>query len=156
VSTRELSNKTKNSLLVLMHAIFRHDVKLYDLPVSPLASVDRFRVRSSGDIQVFSPEEVWSLVRAAASDTDAAIQTNSCVHRPAPRRAARPALWDVDFAESTIRVRASYAAGHVTTPKSGRSAPCRWLRRSRAPSGGSEAFGPESPQIAADDRTDLA
>ena len=54
---RELSNKTKNNLLVLMHAIFRHAVKLYDLPANPLASVDRFRVRSSGDIQVFSPKK---------------------------------------------------------------------------------------------------
>ena len=70
---RELSNKTKNNLLVLMHAIFSQAVKLYDLPANPLASVDRLRVRTSGDIQVFSPEESWNLVGAAASETDAAI-----------------------------------------------------------------------------------
>ena len=52
---RELSNKTKNNLLVLMHAIFRRAVKLYGLSANPVANVDRFRVRSSGDIQVFSP-----------------------------------------------------------------------------------------------------
>ena len=63
---RELSNKTKNNLLVLMHAIFRRAVKLYGLPANPVASVDRFRVRSSGDIQVFSPEEVWTLVAPRA------------------------------------------------------------------------------------------
>jgi hypothetical protein len=28
-----------------------------------LVSVDRYRVRASGDIEVFSPEEVWALVR---------------------------------------------------------------------------------------------
>jgi hypothetical protein len=40
-------------------AIFRRALKLYDLPGNPVAEVDRFRVRSSGDIQVFSPEEIW-------------------------------------------------------------------------------------------------
>jgi integrase len=69
---RELSNKTKNNLLVLMHAIFRRAVKLYGLAANPVANVDRFRVRSSGDIQVFSPKEVWSLVLAAGSEADAA------------------------------------------------------------------------------------
>jgi integrase len=117
---RELSNKTKNNLLVLMHAIFRHAVKLYGLPANPVASVDRFRVRSSGDIQVFSPEEVWALVRAAKSEADAAIFLTAAF--TGLRRGEVLALrWrDVDFAGSTIRVRASYAAGHLTTPKSGK------------------------------------
>ena len=117
---RDLSNKTKNNLLVLMHAIFRHAVKLYDLPGNPLTSVDRFRVRNSGDIQVFSPEEVWALVRAASSETDAAIYLTAAF--TGLRRGELLALrWrDVDFAGSTIRVRASYAAGQLTTPKSGK------------------------------------
>ena len=117
---RELSNKTKNNLLVLMHAIFRRAVKLYGLPRNPVANVDRFRVRSSGDIQVFSPEEVWSLVRAAGSEIDAAIFLTAAF--TGLRRGELLGLrWrDVDFAGSTIRVRASYAAGQLTTPKSGK------------------------------------
>jgi integrase len=117
---RELSNKTKNNLLVLMHAIFRHAVKVYGLPANPVASVDRFRVRSSGDIQVFSPEEVWALVRAAGSEADAAIFLTAAF--TGLRRGELLGLrWrDVDFAGSTIRVRASYAAGKLTTPKSGK------------------------------------
>ena len=117
---RELSNKTKNNLLVLMHAIFRRAVKLYGLPANPVASVDRFRVRSSGDIQVFSPEEVWSLVRAAGSEADAVIFLTAAF--TGLRRGELLGLrWrDVDFAGSTVRVRASYAAGHLTTPKSGK------------------------------------
>jgi integrase len=117
---RALSNKTKNNLLVLMHAIFRRAVKLYGLPVNPVANVDRFRVRTSGDIQVFSPEEVWALVRAAASEVDAAIFLTAAF--TGLRRGEVLALrWrDVDFAGSTIRVRASYAAGRLTTPKSGK------------------------------------
>ena len=117
---RALSNKTKNNLLVLMHAIFRRAVKLYALQANPVASVDRFRVRSSGDIQVFSPEEVWSLVRAAGSEADAAIFLTAAF--TGLRRGELLGLrWrDVDFTGSTIRVRASYAAGRLTTPKSGK------------------------------------
>ena len=69
---RELSNKTKNNLLVLLHAIFRHALKLYDLPGTPWPTSTASGSRS-GDIQVFSPEEIWSLVRAASSETDGAI-----------------------------------------------------------------------------------
>ena len=117
---RELSNKTKNNLLVLMHAIFRRAVAPLGLPANPVASVDRFRVRSSGDIQVFSPEEVWALVRAAGSESDAAIFLTAAF--TGLRRGEILGLrWrDVDFAGSTIRVRASYAAGKLTTPKSGK------------------------------------
>jgi integrase len=38
-----------------------------------VASVEKYRPRSSGDIDVFSPEEVLALVRAAGSEQDAAI-----------------------------------------------------------------------------------
>jgi integrase len=116
---RPLSNKTKNNLLVLMHAIFRRAVKLYGLPANPIAEIDRFRVKPSGDIQVFSTEDIWALVRAAASETDAAIFLTAAF--TGLRRGELLALrWrDVDFAGSTIRVRASYAAGQITTPKSG-------------------------------------
>ena len=116
----ELSNKSKNHLLVLLHGIFRRAVKLHGLSTNPVDSVDRFRVRSSGDIQVFSPEEVWSLVRAGASETDSAIFLTAAF--TGLRRGELLGLrWrDVDFAGSTIRVRASYAAGYLTTPKSGK------------------------------------
>ena len=85
-----------------------------------MASVDRFRVRSSGDIEVFSPEEVWALVRAAAPRRTRAIFLTAAF--TGLRRGELLGLrWrDVDFTGSTIRVRASYAAGQLTTPKSGK------------------------------------
>ena len=69
---------------------------------------------------MFSPEEIWSLVRAAGSEADAAIFLTAAF--TGLRRGELLALrWrDVDFTGSTIRVRASYAAGHLTTPKSGK------------------------------------
>lgn len=116
----DISNKTKNEQLVLMHAIMRRAVKVWRLPRNPVANVDRFRTRRSGDIEVFSPEEVWALVRAAASEMDAAIYLTAAF--TGLRRGEVLALrWrDVDFTGSVIRVRASYAANQLSTPKSGK------------------------------------
>ena len=115
-----LSNKTKNHQLVLLHAIFRRATKVYGLPRNPLVNVDRYRVRASGDIEVFTPEEIWALVRAASSDVDGTIFLTAAF--TGLRRGEILGLrWrDVDFEASTIRVRASYAAGQLTTPKSGK------------------------------------
>jgi integrase len=117
---KDISNKTKNEQLVLMHAIFRRAVKVWRLPRNPVANVDRFRTRRSGDIEVFSPEEVWALVRAAASEMDGTIYLTAAF--TGLRRGEVLALrWrDIDFEGSTIRVRASYAANQLSTPKSGK------------------------------------
>ena len=54
-SGKPLSNATRNRLLVLLHGVFRRAVKVWGLPLNPVAGVERQRVRSSGDIEVFSP-----------------------------------------------------------------------------------------------------
>lgn len=115
-----LSNRSKNKLLVMLNGIFRRAQSVYGLPANPVALIEKHPQRASGDIQVFSPEEVWALVRAAASEQDGAIYLTAAFTglRLGELRALR---WrDVDFAGSTIRVRASYASGHLTTPKSGK------------------------------------
>ncbi|MGH3265172.1 MAG: tyrosine-type recombinase/integrase, partial [Trebonia sp.] len=68
-----LSNRSKNKLLIQLHGIFRRAQTVWGVAVNPLARVEKHPMRSSGDIQVFSPQEVWALVRAAASELDAAI-----------------------------------------------------------------------------------
>jgi integrase len=115
-----LANKQKNNLLVLLHGIFRRAMRVYGLPANPAVDIERFRVRPTGDIEVFSPEEVWALVRAAASEQDAAIYLTAAF--TGLRRGELLALrWrDVDFPASAIRVRGSYAGGQLTTPKSGK------------------------------------
>ena len=119
-SGRQISNSTRNRILVLLHGIFRRACKVYDLPVNPVAGVERQRVRRSGDIDVFAPEEVLALVRAADSRLDAAIYLTAAF--TGLRRGELLALrWrDVDFSAATIRVRASYAGGRLTAPKSGK------------------------------------
>ena len=114
------SISSRRKSLVLLHGIFRRASKVYGLPVNPVVDVEKPPLASSGDIDVFSPEEVWALVRAAGSELDGALYLTAAFTglRMGELLALR---WrDVDFARSAVRVRASYYNGHLTTPKSGR------------------------------------
>ena len=115
---RKASTRTK--ALVLLQGIFQRARKVYGLASNPVSDVERPSQSRSGDIEVFSPEEVWELVRAASSEQDGAIFLTAAF--TGLRHGELLALrWrDVDFAGSVIRVRASYASGALTTPKSGK------------------------------------
>jgi integrase len=119
-SKRVLSNSTKNRIMVTLHGIFRRACKVFGLPANPASGIERHPVRLTGDIDVFSPEEVWALVRAAVSEQDAAIFLTAAF--TGLRRGELIALrWrDVDFTGSVLRVRASFAGGALTAPKSGK------------------------------------
>ncbi len=112
------SSRTK--ALVLLHGILKRARKVWGLQANAAAEVEKPALARSGDIQVFSPEEVWALVRAADSQQDAAIYLTAAFTglRLGELLALR---WrEVDFTGAVIRVRASYAAGALTTPKSGK------------------------------------
>jgi integrase len=115
------SPATRTKALVLMHGIFKRAIKLHGLPLNPVGEVERPPVRRSGDIEVFSVEGVMALVGAAASEQDAALYLTAAF--TGLRRQELLALrWrDADFAGEVIRVRASYADGALTTPKSGKA-----------------------------------
>jgi integrase len=83
-------------------------------------SVSSQPVARTGEIQVFSPEEVWALVRAAVSPTDAALFLTAAFTGLRLGELLALCWRDVDFTGSVIRVRASYAAGALTSPKSGK------------------------------------
>jgi len=114
------ASSTRRKALVLMHGVFQRARKAYGLKVNPVTDVEKPPLRRSGDIDVFSPEEVMALVRAASSAQDAAIYLTAAF--TGLRRGELIALrWrDVDFSGDAIRVRASFAGGHPTTPKSGK------------------------------------
>jgi integrase len=112
------SSRTK--ALIILHGIFERARKVHELPSNPVSDVEKPPVRRTGDIEVFSPEEVWALVRAAASEQDGAIFLTAAF--TGLRLGELLALhWrDVDFRASAIRVRASYAGGVLVSPKSGK------------------------------------
>jgi integrase len=114
------SASSRRKSLVLLHGIFRRAKKVWGLAANPAAEVEKPPLQHSGGIDVFSPEEVHALVRAAAREQDAAIYLTAAF--TGLRRGELIALqWrDVDFAGSVIRVRASYSEGQLTTPKSGK------------------------------------
>ncbi len=72
----------------------------------------------SGDLRVFSPEEVWSLVRAAATEADGALFLTAAFTglRTGGCSRCAGATWTLPAARSAV----SYYAGHLTTPKSGK------------------------------------
>jgi integrase len=106
--------------LTIANGIFRRAQKRHGLQLNPVVELDRLRVPGKIDLEVFSPEEVYALVRAAESEQDAAIFLTAAF--TGLRRGELIALpWrDVDFAGSLLRARASYAASTLTTPKSGK------------------------------------
>jgi integrase len=116
----EGSVRSRNKVLIQLGGILGRAKKVYGLPANAATEVDKFQQQASGDIQVFSPEEVWALVRAAESEQDAAVFLTAAFTglRMGELLALR---WrDVDFARNVVRVRASYYLGQLTTPKSGK------------------------------------
>lgn len=69
--TQAASTRTK--ALVLMHGVSERARRVWSLSSNPVADVENPPVARGGDLQVFAPEEVWALVRAAASDADGAL-----------------------------------------------------------------------------------
>jgi len=119
--TLTVSNRTVAKYLVVLHGIFKRAMKAWGLPRNPLVDVERPRYRVSDDLDAFSPEEVWALVRAAGSAHDGALFLTAAF--TGLRMGELLALqWrDVDFGGDVIRVRRSYNAhGGLGSPKSGK------------------------------------
>jgi integrase len=111
---------SRRKALVILHGIYARARKFYGLKQNPVTDVEKPPLTRSGDIDVFSPEEIDVLTRAAESKQDAAIFLTAAFTglRMGELLALR---WrDVDFEGSLVRVRASYSQGSLTTPKSGK------------------------------------
>jgi len=112
--------RTAEKLLMIVRAILSHARTRGWIDENPAAAVERQPVRYSGDYDFYAREEVDALVRAAASEQDAAIYLSAAM--TGLRRGELVALrWrDIDFTGEAIRVRANYSFGELVTPKSGK------------------------------------
>lgn len=63
-----LSGRTVNKYLTVLHGIFVWAGRRCKLPANPVAGVERRPNAKRGNIDVFSRDQVLSLVRAAASE----------------------------------------------------------------------------------------
>src|SRR4051794_22622890 len=61
IATIDRSPRTRNKLLILLHGILARARKVYGLRTNAAAEVEKFPMRQSGDIEVYSPEEIWAL-----------------------------------------------------------------------------------------------
>jgi integrase len=112
--------RTTEKLLMIVRAIITHARGRGWIETDPCSSLDRQQVRYSGDYDFYSREEIDALVRAAASEQDAAVYLTAAM--TGLRRGELVALrWrDIDFPGQAIRVRANYSHGELVTPKSGK------------------------------------
>jgi integrase len=107
-------------LLAILHGVMERAREAYDLPRNPVADADRIRISyDAARFDFYSPEEVYALARAAASERDAALFLTAAF--AGLRRGELVALrWrDVDFEKRSIRVEGSFSHGAVTTTKGG-------------------------------------
>jgi integrase len=119
-ATVAIGNRTKAKVLTVLNGVLKRARRVHKLGYNAMADIEKPRFRATTTIEVFSPEEIWALVRAAESEQDAAIFLTAAF--TGLRRGELVALrWrDVDFAARRVRVCGSYAGGGLTTPKSGR------------------------------------
>src|SRR3954471_4029597 len=119
-ATLRVGNRTKIKLITVLNGVLTRARRVHRLRHNPMADVEKPRHRTSAAIEVFSPEEVWALVRAADSEQDGALYLTAAF--TGLRRGELVALrWrDVDFAASRMRAAGSFAGGGLTTPKSGK------------------------------------
>lgn len=68
---RPLTNRTRNKSLTILGGIMDRARKVYSLPSHPARDVEKLRERYDATrFDFYSPEEVWAVVRAAASEQD--------------------------------------------------------------------------------------
>ena len=118
---RPLSNRSKQKIIVVFHGLMERARRVWKLDANPVRDVDRPRTAASaGGIDVFTPDEVFALVRHADDEQDGALFLLAAF--TGLRQGELIALrWrDVDFPGEHVRVTASYTTRALTSPKSGR------------------------------------
>jgi integrase len=116
----ELPRRTAQKTHAMLHGILQHARGRYGLAHNPAADVDPVKHGYSGKFDFYSPEEVWALVRAAASDQDRAIYLTGAFGGLRRGEIVALRVRDVDHVNRVLRVEGSYALGTLKAPKSGK------------------------------------
>jgi integrase len=118
---RVLPRRQAQKALTVLHGVFEHAREAYGFTRSnPAAAVEQVKLVYSGELDFYSVEEVWALVREAESAQDAAVYiVASCAGL---RRGEIVGLRvrDVDFAARKLRVERSVGFGVGKSPKWGK------------------------------------
>ena len=133
LAERGLAASTLNQRRAVLSGVFKVARRRYRVGVDPMDGFERAEIKAAGDLEVYSVEEVWALVRAAASLTGRGHLPDRRALRPAPLGDPRPAL-----ARRALRAARAAAAprlhrGRAATacPRASACTPSRWRRRSR-------------------------
>jgi integrase len=114
---RDVSNRTRQKYVNALNMIFRRAKRVWKLATNPAVDLERPRVRNTKDIETYTPEEVWALVRQADEQDGASFLVAAfCGLRIGEVLALR--VREVDFARRVIRVVRNYVNYHEETPKS--------------------------------------
>lgn len=100
------SARTKNKLLTELHGIFRRAERAFGLRANPAAQLEKLRERRKLELEVFTPEEVWVLVRNAASEQDGALFLTAAFTGLRRGELIASRWRDVDFPAATLQVSA--------------------------------------------------
>ena len=73
LTERGLAGSTLNQRRAVLSGVFKVARRRFKVNVDPMDGFERAEVKDSGDLEVYSVEEVWALARHATSLTDAAI-----------------------------------------------------------------------------------
>jgi integrase len=76
-----MNNRTKLKILTVLHGVMGRARRVWKLPRNPVTDVEKPVQTHRTDIDVFSPEDVMALVRAAASGQDGAIYLTAAFTR---------------------------------------------------------------------------
>ena len=90
-SNPDLTSRTRSKLLTNLHGVFERARKAYGLATNPAADIERPRETNSGDLEVFSPDEVRRLFGCRHRPRCRDLPDRR-VYRPAPRRVDRAPL----------------------------------------------------------------
>jgi integrase len=113
------SPRTKTLGLVLLHGIFRRAKKVWLLDLGGRVRLEARPRRGATTSRCSPPRRSGRLCARRTTRRTPAFLTAAFTGLRLGELLAL--CWrDVDFGQSTIRVRASYSAGHLTTPKSGK------------------------------------